>query len=456
MARKCAPQCASTLVVGASIGVLVSSSSPTGRVNTCTESGLPSSSSGAGIFVPYRLGAGVDTPGPMKTDNTKARPGSGFSSTRPYGRKGHLLLAAALFGAAAFSWGCSGFVAGANTTSSPPPPNTYSISGTVSPSAGGSGATITLSGASSATTTANSSGAYSFTGLPNGTFSLTPSNPGYTFSPASQSATVSGGNVTGINFTATAQSNTYSISGTISPTAGGSGATVTLSGAATATTTANSSGAYTFSGLANGSYAVTPSNSGYSFSPTSQNATVNSANVTGINFTAAASGASYSISGSITLSGTALNGVAVALSGPAVANFTTNTSGTYTFSGLANGTYTVTPSLAGDTFTPANQSVTVSSANQTGVNFTAVATVTHTVALAWVASTTTTVASYNVYRSITNGSGYALIGSVSAPTLAYTDSNVVNGTTYYYVTTAVDSSTGLESGFSSQATAVIP
>lgn len=250
---------------------------------------------------------------------------------------------------------------------------------------------------------------------------------------------------------------TYTLSGTISPSAGGSGATVTLSGAATATTTANSSGAYTFTGLANGTYAITPSNTAYTFSPTSQNATVNGANVTGINFTATAQ-ATFSISGTITLSGSALGGAAVALTGPAAANTTTNSSGNYTFSGLANGTYTVTPSNSGDAFTPATQSVTISSANQTGVNFTATVTQTHTVALAWVASTTTTVTSYNVYRSTTNGSGYQVIASVPATTspLGYTDSNVVNGTTYYYVTTAVDSSTGLESAFSSQATAVIP
>ena len=390
----------------------------------------------------------------MNTDDTKARHGCGFYSARLFAHKSQSLLAALLLGAAAFSWGCAGFVAGQNT-SNPPPPNTYSISGTISPAAGGSGATLTLSGTSSATATANSSGAYNFTGLANGTYTITPSHSGYTYSPVSQNATVNGANVSGMNFTATAQSNTYSISGTIAPTAGGSGATVTLSGATTATTTANSSGAYTFSGLANGSYAVTPSHSGYTFSPTSQNATVNGANVTAINFTATAS-ATFSISGSITLSGSALSGATVALTGPAAANTTTNTSGNYTFSGLGNGTYTVTPSNSGDTFTPANKSVTVNGANQTGVNFTATVTQSHTVALAWGASTTTTVTSYNVYRSTTNGSGYAVIGSVTAPTVAYTDSTVANGTTYYYVTTAVDSSTGLESSFSNQATAVIP
>lgn len=275
---------------------------------------------------------------------------------------------ALLLGAAAFSWGCAGFVAGQNTGNPPPP--------------------------------------------------------------------------------------TYTISGTISPSAGGNGATVTLSGAGSATTTANSSGAYTFMGLANGSYAVTPSHTGYTFSPTSQNATVNGANVSGINFTATAS-PTFSISGSITASGSALGGASVALTGPAAANTTTNSSGNYTFTGLANGTYTVTPSNSGYTFSPANQSVTINGANQTGVNFTATVTQSHTVALSWIASTTPTVVSYNVYRSTGNCNSLVKINPSPITTLAYTDATVANTTTYCYAATAVDSNS-LESGFSTTATAVIP
>lgn len=268
-------------------------------------------------------------------------------------------------------------------------------------------------------------------------------------------ATVNGANVSGLNFTATAQANTFSISGTITPTAGGNGATVTLSGKASATTTANSSGAYTFTGLANGTYAVTPSHTGYTFSPTSANATINGANVSGINFTATAQ-ATYSISGTITASGAGLSGASVALTGPAAANATTNTSGGFTFSGLANGTYTVTPTDSGYSFTPANQSVAVSGANKTGVNFTATVTVTHTVALSWIASTTTTVTSYNVYRKLSTASTFQVIASVSATSpLSYTDANVVNGLTYDYQVTAVDSN-GLESTPDGPVPAVIP
>ena len=180
-------------------------------------------------------------------------------------------------------------ITGMNFTATAQGSQTFSISGTISPAAGGNGAKVTLSGTVSATTTANSSGAYIFAGLANGTYAVTPSRTGYTFSPTSQSATVAGANVSGVNFSANAQgSQTYNISGTISPTTGGAGATVTLSGTASNTTIANSSGAYTFTGFGNGAYTVTPSHAGYTFSPTSRSATVNGASVTGLNFTATA------------------------------------------------------------------------------------------------------------------------------------------------------------------------
>jgi fibronectin type 3 domain-containing protein len=107
------------------------------------------------------------------------------------------------------------------------------------------------------------------------------------FSPSIQAVTVNGANVTGQNFTATANP-TFSISGTITPTAGGSGATVVLSGAAAATMVTNSSGNYSFTGLSNGTYAVTPSNAGFTFNPATQNVILNAANATGVNFTAVA------------------------------------------------------------------------------------------------------------------------------------------------------------------------
>ena len=75
--------------------------------------------------------------------------------------------------------------------------------GSVTVSSGLSGVTMTLSGAGSATTTTDASGNYTFAGLANGSYTVTPARTGFTFSPTSSPRTVSGANITAVNFTAT-------------------------------------------------------------------------------------------------------------------------------------------------------------------------------------------------------------------------------------------------------------
>lgn len=103
-------------------------------------------------------------------------------------------------------------------------------------------------------------------------------------------------------------------------------------------------------------------------------------------------------------------------------------------------------------------SVTVTS-NATGspatITLSGTGVIPHTVSLSWTASSTSGVVGYNVYRSTTNGTGYAKVNPSLVATVNYTDSGVSNSTTYYYVTTAVDGS-GNESSYSNQATAAIP
>jgi hypothetical protein len=246
-------------------------------------------------------------------------------------------------------------------------PVTRTISGTVSPAASGSGTTLTLSGAASATATANSSGAYSFSGLADGSYTVTPAKAGFTFSPASFPVTIAGANATA-NFTATANPTLRTISGTVSPAAVGNGATVALSGAASATTTANASGAFSFTGLSNGDYTVTPAKLNNSFTPVNRAVTIINANVTGVNFAAV----TYSITGTISPAAQG-SGTTVRLSGTSTATVTANASGVFTFSGLANGSYSVTPAKDGVAFTPAAAAVTILGSSQAGVNFAATA-----------------------------------------------------------------------------------
>jgi hypothetical protein len=77
----------------------------------------------------------------------------------------------------------------------------------------------------------------------------------------------------------------------------------------------------------------------------------------------------------------------------------------------------------------------------------------HSVSLTWMPSLSPGV-SYNVYRGTVSGGPYMLLKS-GLSTTAYTDANVQSGSTYYYVTTAVDAG-GLQSIYSDEAQAVIP
>jgi hypothetical protein len=171
---------------------------------------------------------------------------------------------------------------------------TYSISGTLTPSTFTTGSTVSLSGTASATVTADASGSFTFTNIANGPYVVTPGISGVTFAPVSQSVTVNGSNVMGVNFTATTSS-LSSISGTLTPSNLTAGSTVSLSGTASATVTADASGNFAFANIANGPYVVAPSKAGVTFAPTSQSVTINGSNVTGVNFAATSSSSGIAI-----------------------------------------------------------------------------------------------------------------------------------------------------------------
>ncbi|MEA2342973.1 MAG: serine protease, partial [Thermoanaerobaculia bacterium] len=149
---------------------------------------------------------------------------------------------------------------------------------------------------------------------------------------------------------------TFSISGN----AGTTGATLSTSGGSA---TSDASSNYTIANLAAGTYTVTPSKSGCTFSPTSSSVTITTANVTGVNFTASCTAPTFSISGNAGTTGATVTAGS--------SSTTSDASSNYSMSGFVAGTYTVTPSKSGCTFSPASSSVTVTSANVTGVNFTA-------------------------------------------------------------------------------------
>ncbi len=93
-------------------------------------------------------------------------------------------------------------------------------------------------------------------------------------------------------------------------------------------------------------------------------------------YTVAAS-TTYSVSGNVSLStpcgnSAPLSGITLTISG-SNATTTSDNSGNFSFSGLANGSYTITPSISGPSaaFYPASQSVTINGANGTFAAFSA-------------------------------------------------------------------------------------
>lgn len=159
----------------------------------------------------------------------------------------------------------------------------------------------------------------------------------------------------------------------------------------------------------------------------------------------------FMISGNVSGSSAVLS-----LSGPSTGTATTDASGNYSFTGLPGGLYVVSPSRTGYAFTPSTRSVTISSMNVAGVNFSAapIPPGPKTVMLSWGSSQSANVVGYNVYRSITPGGPYVKINGSVVGSTSYVDSNVSSQQTYHYVATSVDSS-GLESTYSNQASVLV-
>src|SRR5712692_3644413 len=158
--------------------------------------------------------------------------------------------------------------------------------------------------------------------------------------------------------------------------------------------------------------------------------------------TLSATGSSVTVSSATTsTSEFALSG----LSFPSTIAAGQSASFTVTFRPQASGTATASTSFTSDASnSPALESLTGSGTPPPQ----------HSVDLSWSPSTSSVVG-YNLYRGTKSGGPYTRINSVLDASTAYTDSTVQGGQTYYYVTTAVNTS-GSESGYSNQVRAVIP
>ena len=149
----------------------------------------------------------------------------------------------------------------------------------------------------------------------------------------------------------------------------------------------------------------------------------------------------------VTVSGISIGGTNFSLSGAGAV--TLSAGQTDTFSVLYTPTGSETDSGSVSIVSNATGSPAAVALSGTGV----AQQTTHSVQLNWNDSDSTIVG-YNVYRSTTSGTGYVLVSSMVGPD-SYSDTSVQSGTTYYYVTTAVDG-TGTESAYSNEAQAIVP
>jgi hypothetical protein len=138
----------------------------------------------------------------------------------------------------------------------------------------------------------------------------------------------------------------------------------------------------------------------------------------------------------------------------------------YTASGVSSGqivtpgqtatlNVTFAPSATGSL--PGSVTITSNASNSPAsitLSGTGVQPVSHSVTLSWTASTST-VSGYNVYRSSVSGGPYTKLNSTPVAATTYVDTAVQASQTYYYVVTSVDS-TGVESAYSAEVSAIVP
>lgn len=170
----------------------------------------------------------------------------------------------------------------------------------------------------------------------------------------------------------------------------------------------------------------------------------------------------WSISGTIT--GAAVSGVTLTLSGAASASKVSTAAGAYTFDSLKDGAYTVTPALGGYTFAPPSSQVTVAGKDMTGIDFVATAVAPPPPGAPSAVTATPTNGGVTVtWASVSGASGYNLYYSATPPvTTASTKiaaasspatvTGLANGSAYSFAVTAVGE--GGESALSASPCAV--
>ena len=346
----------------------------------------------------------------------------------------------------------------------------FSVSALVTPYTLAAGATVTLNVSFAPTTTTAYSGTLTVTSNasnpavsvplsgtgaqpPQGQLAATPTNVNFgnvnIGSTITQTVTLTNSGNANASISQVSESGSaFSLGGFTTPYTLAAGGTVTLSASFTPTATTSYSGTITLiSDAANSQFVIPLSGSG---TPAPQ-AQI-SANPGAVNFGATGGGSS------------AVQPVILANSGTAAASITQiNATGTgfsvvgislpYSLAAGASVSLQVvfSPALAGSY---SGTATITSNAANSPTSIPLSGTATHSVGLSWTDGDSG-IAGYNLYRASQSGGPYTKINSSLISPTTWNDTSVKPGQTYYYVITAVNAS-GLESPYSSEASAVIP
>ncbi|MCD6351708.1 MAG: carboxypeptidase regulatory-like domain-containing protein, partial [Armatimonadetes bacterium] len=243
-------------------------------------------------------------------------------------------------------------------------PPTYRVAGTIRQNDGTPLANVQVQ-VGPFTAVTNASGYYEVTGLAAGRYEVRPQLTNWAFTPQFKVVDVPPDQL-GVDFTAVPG---YDIRGTIKKTNGSGLKGVTVSAGSYSTVT-DGAGRYVLADLPPGTHTVVPSLQGWSFDPPSRDVQLTDHNVNNQNFTA--SPVRYSISGRIATSlGDPVADVRVRVydeGGSQVAWVKTAAPGTYVFTDLAPGRYTVRPEKNGFAFDPTETTLDLAG-DTAGVDF---------------------------------------------------------------------------------------
>jgi hypothetical protein len=234
-----------------------------------------------------------------------------------------------------------------------------------------SGANVTLAGAMAKTMASNASGLAVFTALPGGTFTVSVAAPAGSFwTPATQninlplSSSQPNGTLTfklARSITLSGTAVRYAWNGTAFVATPVLGAVVTLKQGETTikATKTIENGTYALADLRPGTYTATIARSGMTFAPSTVSLTLKSSVPSvAANFT------TRDIVAQITNSaGQPVSGVKITVSGAASAAPLANTNGQILLASQGQGSFTLTPSKTGATFTPSSLSISVTASN---------------------------------------------------------------------------------------------